>query len=178
MCQIKQQGLTLIELTIVIAIIGVIAVAIIPSLSSGNSAKLDLAAQEIANAARFAKTEALRTGIPHGIDTSANNDRVRVYSLAGFFPTYDVRHPIDKKLYDIDLTADSRLSGVKLDSALFSFDGSFSSSSLLGFSSDGIPKYSFFGTDYMLSNGTITLKYHNDQRVVSIAPMTGRVTIQ
>ena len=178
MRQIKKQGYTLLELTIVIAIIGIIAIAMIPTLSSGNIIKLDLAAEEIADAARFAKAEAIRTSTPHGINTDSSSNRIRVFSLPGFLPSYDVHHPLDKKLYDIQFSNDSRTTGVVMISANYDFDGFASSSNYLIFSSEGIPIATFIGTDYMLTNGTISLKYQNDQRIVSISPMTGRVTIQ
>ncbi|NKB35818.1 MAG: prepilin-type N-terminal cleavage/methylation domain-containing protein [Gammaproteobacteria bacterium] len=171
-------GYTLIEMMIVVATIGILAVIALPPLSSGNPVKLDLAAAEIAAAARFARTEAIRTGTAHGINTSNINERVRVYSKPGLLPNYDVRHPVDKKLYDIALDDDSRMAGVDLSSASFNFEGSFSSSSYLGFSAEGIPKYSVLGTDYMLQNASITLTMGNDQRVVVVEPMTGRVSIQ
>ena len=174
----EKNGYTLVELMVVVAILGVIALITIPNLSSGNSVKLDLVAKEIADATRFARTEAIRTGTPHGINTSTASDRVRVYRLPSLFPTYDVRHPVDKKLYDIRFENDSRMAGVDMLSASFDFDGTFSSSTYLGFSSDGIPKYTSFGTDYMLVSADITLGLGNDQRVVSIAPMTGRVSVQ
>lgn len=178
MRQIKKQGYTLLEITFVVAIIGIIAAAIIPFLSPGNTIKLDLAAEEITAATRFARNEAIRTGTPHGINTNTSTDHIRVYSKPGVLPAYDVRNPVDKKLYDINLISDIRLSGVSLDNAVFSFDGGFNSTSYLEFNSDGIPKYSSSGTDYMLTSASITLKYENHQRVISIAPMTGRVTIQ
>ncbi len=174
----NNQGHTLLEIILVIAILGIVAVGVIPDLSSGSPIKLDLAAEEVAEAARFARAEAIRTGTPHGINTSISNDRVRVYSLPALVPSYDVRHPIDKKLYDIQFTSDSPMAGVDLVSAIFNFDGTSSSSSNLDFSSDGIPKYTSAGADYMLISATITLSYGNDQRLISIAPMTGRVSIQ
>ena len=178
MCRINNQGYTLLEITLVVAILGIVAVGVIPDLSSGSPIKLDLAAEEVAEAARFARAEAIRTGTPHGMNTSTSSDRIRVYSLPTLVPSYDVRHPIDKKLYDIQFTSDSRMAGVDLVSASFDFDGISSSSTDLSFSSEGIPKYTSAGTDYMLTSATITLSYGNDQRLISIAPMTGRVSIQ
>ncbi len=174
----NNQGYTLLEITLVVAILGIVAVGVIPGLSSGSSIKLDLAAEEVAEAARFARAEAIRSGTPHGINTDTASDRVRVYSLPSLVPSYDVRHPIDKKLYDIQFTSDPRMKGVDLVSASFDFEGAPSSSTDLDFSSDGFPKYTSAGTDYMLISATITLSYGNDQRVISIASMTGRVSIQ
>lgn len=160
-----------------VIILGIVAAVAIPSLSTDFS-KLDTATEEFTNAIRFARAEAIRTNSPYGIEADATNNRLRVYSLPAATPTYNVYHPIDKKLYVIDLNADSRTAGVTLVSAGFTFSGGFSSTSLLAFNRTGSPKYTSAGTDYMLTSATITLSYKNQQRILSIAPMTGRVTIQ
>ena len=164
---------------IVVVILGVVAAAAMPNLSSTDPIKIDTAAKEVADAIRFARAESIRTKIPRGINTDATNDRIRVYSLPGLLPVYDIYHPIDKKLYDIQLKTDTYVAGVDLVSAGFSFAGAFSSSTHLDFSTEGNPKYTSSGNDYMLtSGGTITLSYKGQQRIVSIAPVTGRVSIQ
>ena len=58
---LRSRGVTLPELLIVLTILGVAAAVAIPSLSSSNPQTLDLAAEEFANAMRFARSEALRT---------------------------------------------------------------------------------------------------------------------
>ena len=166
------------ELAVVVAILGLVAAVAMPNFAATDVKSVELAATEVADAVRFARNEAIRTGMPHGIFTDAFSDRVRVYSMPGSTPIYDVRHPVDKKLYDIQFNSNSNLVGVDLVSALYNFDGIFPSIFNFGFNSHGIPKFSFFGTDYMLADGTITLSHGDHQRVVSIAPMTGRVTIQ
>jgi Tfp pilus assembly protein FimT len=173
-----QYGLSYIELVIIVIILGVVAAATIPNLSSTDPKKLDDAANEVAAAIRFARTEAIRSKVSRGINTDATNERIRVYSLPAATPTFDIYHPIDKKLYDIQLKTDSYVAGVDLVSASFAFSGAASSSTNLDFSAEGTPKVTSAGTDYMLSSGTITLSYRGQQRVISIAPMTGRVTVQ
>ncbi len=173
-----QQGTSYIELVIAVTILGIVAAAAMPQLSSTDSLKLDNAANEVANAIRFAQAEATRIKISYGINTDAANERIRVYSLPGTTPTYDVYHPIDKKPYDIQLKTDAYVAGVDLVSASFAFAGAASSSTNLDFSAEGNPKVTSAGTDYMLSSGSITLSYHGQQRIISIASMTGRVTVQ
>ena len=58
-----QRGLSLIELTAVIAILGIIALAVLPSFSSTDQYKLELAAQKIAEALRYARSASLRSGV-------------------------------------------------------------------------------------------------------------------
>lgn len=162
-----------------VLILSIIAAIARPNLSSTGPTKLDTAAKQVAEAIRFARTEAIRTKVPRGIFTDAINERIRVYSLSGLSPVYDIYHPIDKKLYDIQLKTDAFVAGVDLVSASFSFTAPFTSPTNLGFNSEGNPKYSVpFGNDSMLTSGAIILSYQGQQRIISIAPMTGRVTIQ
>nr|WP_179210274.1 GspH/FimT family pseudopilin [Crenothrix polyspora] len=173
-----QQGFSYIEMVIVVVILGIVVRVAMPNLSSTDPVKLDNAANEIANAIKFAQAEAARTKIPYGINTDVANDRIRVYSLPGTTPIYDIYHPVDKKLYDIQLKTNAYVAGVDLVSASFAFSGAASSTANLDFSAEGIPKVTSSGADYMLISGTITLGYHGQQRVIVIAPMTGRVGIQ
>ncbi len=162
-----------------VVILGVVAAAAMPNLSSIDpTIKLDTAAKEIAEAIRFARIESIRTKISRGIYTDAASEQVRVYSLPAASPVYDIYHPINKKLYDIQLKTDAFVAGVDLVSASFSFAGTASSSYYMSFNTEGYPKTTSSGTDYMLTSGIITLSYQGQQRIVSIAPMTGRVTIQ
>jgi prepilin-type N-terminal cleavage/methylation domain-containing protein len=172
------QGFSFIELMIIIIILGIIAAVAIPNFSSSDPAKLDNAANEVKAAILFAQAEAIRTKIPYGIIIDAANDRLRVYSLPAATPVYNVYHPIDKKLYDLQLKTDAYISGVDLISAAFSFAGSFSSSTNLEFNSDGYPKFTSGGADYLLTSSSIILSYHDKQSTVVVAPITGRVTVQ
>lgn len=172
------QGFSLLEMAIVVLILSIIAAIAIPNISATDPKKLDTAANEVSVAIRFAQAEAIRSKIPRGINTDATNERIRVYSLPASSPTFNIYHPIDKKLYDIQLKTDAFVEGVDLVSASFIFSGAASSSTNLDFSADGIPKVSSAGADYMLTSGIITLSYRGLQRIISIAPMTGRVTVQ
>ena len=162
---------------VVVVILGIVAAAVMPDFTSTNDIKLDNAANEIALALRFAQSEAIKTKIPHGIDIDTTNDRLRVYRLPATAPVYDVYHPVDKKLYDLQLKTDATIGDVDVLSASFVF-GTYTSSTTLEFSADGVPKYTSAGADAMLTSGAITLGLQGQQREIRIAPMTGRVTIQ
>lgn len=175
-----QNGITYQEIMIVVVILNIVAVSAVPSISSIDPKKLDVAAQTIADAIVFARAESIRTKTPHGINADVENQRIRVYSLPGETAIYNVYHPINKKIYDIQLRTDAQLVGVSLDSAYFSYEGLFSSSSNFDFNVNGMPKYTggFPQRDYMLTSAEITLSFHEQQRVISIAPTTGRVKVQ
>ena len=174
----KQKGISYIEIMIVVVILGIVAAAAMPNFSSTNEKKLDTAANEVATAIRFAQSEAIRTKTSYGISIDVANERLRVYRSPSTTAVYDVYHPVDKKLYDLQLKTDAYTDGVDVVSVSFVFGSSYSSSTNLDFSAEGVPKYTSAGTDYMLTMGSLTLAYQGQQRMITIAPMTGRVTVQ
>ncbi len=176
----KQQGLTLLEIAIVVSLLAIMSAVTLPNLANTDTYRLGYATAAVMESIRFARAEAIRTGTPHGINISTVTNAIKVYSLPSIMPVYDVYHPVDKALYTIQLNTTEKFSGVTVNNASFSFDGPFISSSYLGFNSHGMPKYSTVipAADYMLTSGTITLNYHNEQRIIAISPMTGRVTVQ
>ncbi len=178
---VVKKGYTLVEILVVVSILGVVALAAIPDFSS-NTEKLDLATAEVVQAIRFARSEAVHTGEPHGVTVTVASDRVRVARLPNPLPAppiYDVRHPVDKKLYDLQFQSDRRLGGVDISAAVFNYQGGISISGVL-FSSAGVPYVPdvFLGTALMLVDGSITLSYGKEFRVIEVAPMTGRVTVR
>ena len=56
------QGFTLVESLVVIALVGILALAMIPVFSSQHPARLDAAAAEVGNVLRFAVSESKRSG--------------------------------------------------------------------------------------------------------------------
>lgn len=174
----RQRGISLLEIMVVVAILSIIAVIALPNLSSSDSKKLDLAAAEVAQAIRFARIEAMRTGISYGVIFSTSSDEVKIYRLVSGIPTYDVVHPVTKKLYTLNLKTDPATSDVDLQSYAIYYGGGGVNQQYLGFNRHGNPKYHFFGLDYMLDSAAITLAYRGQTTVVHVGPMTGRVSIQ
>jgi type II secretion system protein H len=175
-----QAGYSLLELTLVVLILGIMAAAVAPSFFSANPAKLDSAAEEFAAAMRFARSEAIRTGEPMGFRQTWTPKRIRVYSLdtatAPWTLIYDVYHPVSKKIYDIDLEnhpfayADS-LSGVRNYRATCYQKGN------VYFDSNGIPFCANPETT-PLEEFNVTLTLGEETRVVALDAITGQVTIQ
>jgi type II secretion system protein H len=175
----RRSGYTLVELLVVVAIVGVVAAAVVASQTSVEAEQtLAAAAEEVAAAYRFARSESMRTGQPHGVETSVFSQRVRVYRLVAGTPQYTVRHPVDKKLYALDFAGDPLLAPVSVSSVAFWFEGSAFPTTLCGFSATGTPKYSDFSGTRMLASGLVTLAAGGETRGVSVAPMNGRVTVQ
>lgn len=181
----EERGYTLLELVIVVTILGIIAAVAIPSVSSSSDAKLRLAAEEVASAIRFARSEAVRTGEGHGLTVSQTTQKVTVkkYDLttAPISTLGTLVHPIDKQPYDFNVNTRSTTQGVTISNSqdVFNYTGLGGRRSLI-FDAIGTPKWIVGSgpTTYLLSDGDIELSYGGQQLVVSVAPITGRVTIQ
>lgn len=173
------RGFTLTEMLLVVAIVGLVASAATITLAESDTAKLDAAASEVVSLIRFARSESIRTGTAHGVSASAASQRVRPYirSEPLGFPVYTVRNPVNKHLYDLQFDTDPGISDVAISTANFDFAG-IGAQTLLGFNIDGVPKYESLGTIYLLISAEIRLSLGADERVINVAPMTGRVTVQ
>jgi type II secretory pathway pseudopilin PulG len=178
----RDDGHTLVELLVVAGLLALIAAIAVPSVStSDDSRRLDDAATQVAAAIRYAQMQAIQRGQPFGVTASSSTNRVRVYRLdetgSSPVPVYDVRNPVTKQLYTIDLDSDG--AGPDIAVAYFLFSGSAVPRDFLGFSADtGIPKYNDFGTTRFLEDGYVTLSQDGLTRRIEVSPMTGRVTVQ
>lgn len=174
------RGLSLIELLAVLAILGGLALVVLPGLSASDPETLDRAAAEVATAVRFARAEAQRTGIAHGVELNTATQQLRLYWLdtAGV-PTavYDVRHPLDKKLYQVAIGSDSLFAGVRLQSAQFTYQGMASAQGSVTFLAGGQPFHLDAGSRRLLSGGAVVLSYRGHQRTLQVTPLSGRVTL-
>jgi len=100
----RLEGFTLAELLVVIAIIGIVGVVAIPLLSIQNSKKLDVAAEEVGNALRFA-IEGGRSGAYILVDAKTAPGRLKVVtSDATGAVLSPVNDPLTKRALDIDIT--------------------------------------------------------------------------
>lgn len=181
MQQSRSHGVTLVELLIVILILGIVALVTISSFSSNNPEKLELAVTEVVNAIRFARNEAIRTGTVHGVHVEASLQRLRVYQLKDVLgvltPDYSVRNPVDKKLFYLVFDQSHTLKGTQLLSVTLNFVGLATESEYLEFDASGAPKYDNLGMTHMLETATLVITDSSRQQTVSVAPMTGRVTV-
>jgi len=173
----REQGYTLIELIVVIALLTLIAAVAVPELSKNDESMLEVAASDVAAAIRLAHSEAVRTGEPHGVHADHGAQRVRVYRLPELTPIYDVYDPLTKQLLDFQFSGDTN--EVELDSVYLTFRGMWGSKNYIGFAGgSGTPKYNDSGTVRMLHTGYVRLSYRDANRTIRITPMNGRVTVQ
>ena len=173
-------GYTLIELVITVTVIAVIAAIAVPAFSSGTDKRLHMAAAEFAAAMRFARSESIRTGEPHGFRQQSTDKRIRVFRLddATNPPTlvYDVYHPIDKQLYDIDLDLHPLAYADTVVRAP-DFHGVCNKTGNIYFDSNGTPWCASPDT-VLLETFNLTLDLGSDRRTVIVDGITGRVTVR
>ena len=176
----REQGYTLVELLIVIIILGIAASVAIPDISTTNPGKIDLAAEEFAQAMSFARSEAIRTGQPHGFSQQSSAKRIRVFRAdTGTSPwslIYDVYHPLSKHLYDIQLNTHPFALADNLNRVV-SFKGTCNVTDNIYFDSNGIPRCADPET-ILLQQFDLTFTLGNHTRVVTLHGITGRVTVQ
>ena len=175
-----QQGRTLLEMLIVVAIIGIAAAVAVPSTSPTHQHRLGLAGSQVADAFRFAREEARRTGVVHGVSTDVSNNNVRVFRLdEGPNPNlkvYDVRHPVTKQLYAVQIGA-SPYAGVGLDSYGGQMVGTCNDPGNIAFDSNGVVRC-VEPTTTRIDSATVNLAAGQLLLTVAIDSYTGRVSVQ
>jgi len=99
------RGFTLVEALVVIALLGIVAMATIPVLRSPAPAKLDAAATEVGNVLRFVVSEASRSGTYLFVDGSTDG-RLRVLnSNASGALLGNATDPLTKAALQVDTAA-------------------------------------------------------------------------
>lgn len=181
-----QRGYSLLELTLVVLILGIMAAAVIPSFfSATDQYKLDLVAEEIAQALRFAQNEARRTGKHYGATISQDTQTITVKKWDVTTDPASTElvpyHPVNKQSFVFDADRFSLAPGVSIinSSDVFLYATIGRRRSLI-FDQHGMPVWIMSaGADiYRLLDGSVTLSDGDNQRSVMIAPITGRVTVQ
>lgn len=175
-----QRGYTFFELLMVVVLVGMLATVMVPSLAPSETTKLDLAATEIADAMRFARSEALRLGVARGFRQLSSEKRIRIFSLDSLTSpatlVYDVYHPIDKQLYDKDLTRQPFAFAGTIRQAQ-AFRGTCDTPDSIYFDAGGVP-WCTDPDDVLLEDLELKLILGSDIRRVYLHGISGRVTVQ
>ena len=177
-----QTGVTLAEMTVVVALLAVAAAIAVPAADPVGPPRVGAVAAEVAQALRFAQREALRTKVWHvvRIDPPA---QLRVYRLNTSGTIAEdtgrpVLHPLDKLTYQVSFASGSA-AGARIVSAVFRYQQG-ATRNYASFAPDGSPAdiHGWLLTDIdPLRDGVVTVRYGNVERTVRLAPATGRVTL-
>jgi prepilin-type N-terminal cleavage/methylation domain-containing protein len=180
----RTPGFTLAELLIVIAVISIIAAAAFTLLSSGDSKRLDVAAEETANVLRFALGEALRTGGYVLVDGKSTAGQLALYNsnanaqtppVAG---TSAINDPLTKRAAILDISGSPFSQNVTL-TAQFRAGGSAWTQLLIG---PGLTQMQVFdgastNKGPLQANSGVRLGYGGQSVSVAINEATGLVTL-
>lgn len=184
-----QAAYTLLEITIIVLILGILAAIVVPNFSASNPKKLDLVAYNVAEALRYARSEALRSGEIHGVLIDTNNSDSQAKDISVFIPDLSgnpfgilqiLNHPLNKQAYDFFLEKIPLAGGVKFASSTepFSFAGISGTRKYLFFNKNGVPVWLENSVLSRFTGGDIQLQYSDLTRTISIQPVTGKVTVQ
>ena len=177
---LRQCGYTLVELSVVAIILGILAAAIFPSFRPVESRRIDVAASEFADALRFARSEALRLRQPIGFSQDAVSGRLRLFtpdtSGSPWILNYDIPHPISKQPYDIRLS-DHPFAGADGVTVTEVFRGTCNLPGSAYFDDQGVARC-VDPTNVLLDSLEFSLVLGEQQRVVVLETLSGQVRIQ
>ena len=175
----RQGGFTLIELVVVISVIAIIAAIAYPALPTDDSRELDAAAADFAAAIRFARSESIRTGEPHGFRFLTNQYRIRVFrtdtSANPWTWIWDVYHPIDKNIYDYTFPADLTGAGPPVVHTPV-YRGTCNRPGVVYFDENGTP-WCLEPETRLLESYRLDFATDSANAVITLDGITGRVTI-
>ncbi len=164
-----RMGFTMVEILIVVVILGIVALAALPMMSSAASIQIKAAANVIAADLEYARSMAISRGQYYSVAFNAATESYEIQDQTGTVISHPVRKGFD---YAIDFTADSRLNKVDIQSADFD-PGSVQT---ITFDYLGSP-YVGAGTTTQLNAGAITLQAGTTTITVNIEAVTGFITI-
>jgi prepilin-type N-terminal cleavage/methylation domain-containing protein len=170
------RGFTLAEMLVVLAILGIVVLAAVPTLMVDET-RLDTASQEVGNALRFAVNEVRRTGGYVLVDAETQPGRLLVIkSNAAAARGADIVDPLTKRAMDIAVTDSAFSTGVQMSASFVAPSGTFPQL-LIG------PGPAFWAAQSSVVKGTlqpgsgIVLTLASRTATVVFDSVTGRVVI-
>jgi len=186
---IRQAGFSLLEITVSLLILGIMILVMIPSFSSTDPKRLEQAAEIVAQAMRYARSESMRTGEIHGVlidtkDVESLGRDITVFKAdlaqSPFGNLGTLYHPVSKQPYDLWLNKNPQTRNVtfKNTGKIFTYEGQATKKRYLFFNPQGLPVYVEDGALYAFTKGKVRLISGELVRKVSIEPTTGRITVK
>jgi Tfp pilus assembly protein FimT len=163
----KDNGVTLVELVMIIVILGIVALAIMPKATVESRVRLEAACQKIASDLRYTQGMALAQQVRFGISFDPVNEAYFVYRAT---VATKARDPQTRNNFDVSFTTLNEFKGMDIASTSFS--------NKIEFDSTGAP---YDGSGVILSNqGIITIQTTGGaySRTVRIEAKTGKVSVQ
>jgi prepilin-type N-terminal cleavage/methylation domain-containing protein len=180
-CRKRCTGYTLTEMLIATVLVVVAAAVAMPMLRTTDPHRVNAAATQLVQAVRYARSEAQRTRVPHGVRIDAATERAQLFRLdmSTVPPTrlFTVRHPWHHGLYLLDFSTDVTTRGVQITAATLTFAAACSELRDLVFDARGWPLCSQ-PLNVELTNGIVDVGSVTVNRRVSVAGVTGRVVLQ
>ncbi len=167
---------------ITIAIVGIVAAAAVPLLSSNDPQKLALAAEETANLLRFALGEARRSAGYVLVDGKTSAGRLALYNstASGAMPpsvgTSVINDPLTKRPMVLDVAGNAFSSGVSL-TPQFRAGGSARPQLLIGPGLTQMQGFDGGSAGVLQANSGVLLSYSGKSVTVGIDATTGLVTL-
>lgn len=185
----RARGVSLIELAVTVAVIGIIAIVVVPQYSASNPSQLELATTRITDILRYTRSEAMRTGGLRGVAIDTGNGLGTVKDVAAFVPDIAqspfgidrfLVHPLSKQDYDLTLSPSGGNTSIQFAdvTAPFVFDGIAGEKAYIFFDANGAPVWLEDGATHRLTNGALTLALDSFRVTVVVQPVTGLVTVQ
>ena len=177
----RQAAYTLTELVIVVTILGIVAAIAVPAtLSTESEKQVEVIAEEFAAAMRYARSESIRSGEPHGFHFLTSQYRIRVFTAdtsgSPWTSVWDVYHPLNKTLYDYTFPVE--LAGPAtpvIHSPVFR--GTCNTNGVVYFDTSGTP-WCLDPETVLLDSYRLDITTSAGQAAVSLDAITGRVTVQ
>jgi type II secretion system protein H len=171
-----RRAFTLIELTIVVLILAIVAAIVVPMVGNRSDLRLAGAARRITADLQYAQALAISTQVPQYVRFSANR-----YELMTRAPASNAlvasTHPIEKTNFTVDFnstTTTSELVGVTLDAA------TFNGTNAIVFDSQGAPSSYNASTGVSTPLGaraTLTLRSGSQSLSVYVEAYTGEIAV-
>ena len=179
MKRIATRGFTLVEMLVSITILGIIAVAVIPLLSSNDPQKLSVAAEETANLLRFALSVASRTGGYVLVDGRTTEGQLSLHnSDSSGNPGSAIDDPLTKRAAILDVSGSPFSRGVTL-APQFRAGGSAWLQLLVGPGLSQLQAFDGISTNkgVLQAGSGVELSYGNQSVTVGINEVTGLVSL-